>query len=61
MHISSRVPTGTTLLNHGTINRRASASKIDVRSGGDADSDDAIKTKVLAHGTLATGEIYACT
>lgn len=61
MHISSRVPTGTTLLNHGNTNRRASASKIDVRSGGDADSDDAINTNVLAHGTLATGKIYACT
>lgn len=61
MHISSRVPTGTTLVNHGSNNREVTTSKIDVRSGEDADPDDAIKTNVLAHGTLATGKIYACT
>ncbi|CAH3191431.1 unnamed protein product [Porites evermanni] len=34
--------------------RRASASKIDVRSGADADENDAIEARVLAHGMLMT-------
>lgn len=55
------MPTGDEIAIHSE--RRASASKINVRSGRDADADKPIKTEVLAHGTLAislTGKIYGC-
>lgn len=66
MHIYSLIASGATIDNHGRINRRVSASKIDVRSGGDAGSDKAVdKNVLLAHGTLAIffliRTVYACT
>ena len=45
------MPTGDVINIHSE--RRASASKIDVRSGGNVDAGNAIPTNVLAHGTLA--------
>lgn len=54
MHIYSLIASGATINNHGRINRRVSASTIDVRSGGDAGSDNSVdKSVLLAHGTLA--------
>ena len=47
----SLMPTGDAIDIHSE--RMASTSKIDVRSGGDADAGNPIPTKVLAHGTFA--------
>ena len=47
----SLMPTGDAIGIHSK--RMASTSKIDVRSGGDADAGSPIPTEVLAHGTLA--------
>ena len=59
MHLS--MPIGGEINIH--TERRASASKINVRSGRDAEADKPIETEELAHGTLAiflTGKIYGC-
>lgn len=55
----SLMPTGGAIDIHSE--KRASTSKINVTSGGDADAGNPIKREVLAHGTLAiflTGKIY---
>ena len=57
----SLMPTGDEIGIHSK--RRASASKINVTSGGDADAGSSIEPEELAHGTLAiflTGKIYGC-
>lgn len=58
----SLMPTDGVIENHNS-NRRASTSKINVTSGGDAGTGNPIEPEELAHGTLAiflTGKIYGC-
>ena len=55
----SDLTTGATIGIHS--DRRASASRIDVRSGADADGNNAIVAMVLAHGMLLAMVVFTQT